>query len=529
MGRRAVRGPTRFVTKAQVEEYVQAALAKATGQRSTGATVVAGSEQAAPLNTNTNFELDLADWTMLTAGSLTRSNAQAHQGSWSARLVPDGTSATPRMETGSYLIDPTHRYQIAAWVRPDTANKIPRLYAAWFTEDTTFISQSTVDVTPVAGTWQLLRAIVVPAEGAAKVRLGVGIQSTPAVGDAVHVDEATLHDIDSPRPPLQVVMDGSALAVPVKQVRGVPVGVGARVMLEKVGADPRTAEWVCVGPVSDPSQGQGNRLAVGGDVPSELRFYGVEVATLWYIVDATTGVELGYFFEGLSNSIQVSGVIQKYKLSGQVIYPVAGDPTSATDLHVKTWQRISLSGITIFRDNPIIFSASVDSVTIAAGTDFIVEAASEVTLNRPSCKLFRSAALSVAKGGSPSVIGWDGEAWDTQSVHSLVTNTSRIGILNDGKAQISGHIKYASNATGSRGVMVRKNSAGNSASGTLLHEILLQAVVTAGHTTSVPFIIEDSVLAGDYIEVFAYQNSGAARDLVVGVENSFVQVREMPN
>ena len=514
----------------EVQEYVAAQLAKAIGLRSTGATVVAPAQVELPTNANPYFEDDLADWLMLTAGSLTRSSAQAYQGSWSARLVPDGTSATARMETSTYPIDPTHRQEVAAWIRPDTGNKNIRVYAAWFDASNAFISTTNVEGGfPVAGVWVLVRGVLVPPDGAAGVRLGAAVSGTPAVGDAIYVDEATLRDVDAPRPPLQVVMDGSALAVPVKQVRGVPVGVGARVMLEKVGADPRTAEWVCVGPLSDPGRGQGNRLAVGADVPAELRFFGVDVAVLWYIVDSVTGLELGYFFEGISNTIQSVGVPQEYRLSGQVLYPVAGDPASATDVHVKTWQRIDLGGSTIFRDNPVVFSGTVDSVSILAGTDFSVAAESAVTLNRPSCKLFRSAALSIANGGSPSVISWDGEAWDTQSVHSTGTSPSRISILNTGKGQVSGHIKYAANATGSRGVMIRKNSAGSSAGGTLLHEILLQAVATGGHATSVPYIVEDSFTAGDYVEVFAYQNSGGSLGLVVGVENTFVQVREMPN
>jgi hypothetical protein len=51
---------------------------------------------------------------------------------------------------------------------------------------------------------------------------------------------------------LTVVMEPSALAVPVKALRGLVVP-GERVVLGLVGADPRKAEWVCLGPLSEPA------------------------------------------------------------------------------------------------------------------------------------------------------------------------------------------------------------------------------------------------------------------------------------
>lgn len=58
--------------------------------------------------------------------------------------------------------------------------------------------------------------------------------------------------------PLTVAIDPSALATPVKALQGVPVLPGMRVVLGLVGADPRQAEWACLGPytgdpVSPPS------------------------------------------------------------------------------------------------------------------------------------------------------------------------------------------------------------------------------------------------------------------------------------
>lgn len=51
---------------------------------------------------------------------------------------------------------------------------------------------------------------------------------------------------------LTVVMEPSALAVPVKSLRG-RVLPGERVVLALVGADPRRSEWVCLGPFGEPA------------------------------------------------------------------------------------------------------------------------------------------------------------------------------------------------------------------------------------------------------------------------------------
>lgn len=51
---------------------------------------------------------------------------------------------------------------------------------------------------------------------------------------------------------LTVAMEPSALAVPVKALRGL-VGPGERVVLGLVGADPRKSEWVCLGSLSEPA------------------------------------------------------------------------------------------------------------------------------------------------------------------------------------------------------------------------------------------------------------------------------------
>ncbi|MEV4197006.1 hypothetical protein [Micromonospora globbae] len=148
--------------------------------------------------------------------------------------------------------------------------------------------------------------------------------------------------------PLTVVMDGSAVAVPCKQLRAFPVFPGMRVALQKFGAD-----WTVVGPFSDPGAGTGEqRLAIGADVPDELKSYGIQVALLMWDTDSVSGLEVGYFFIGVSNVLD-SPPIQKVMLFGKVKYPTPGDPTSPTPDDVYTGFQINMDGLVWFKDMPV--------------------------------------------------------------------------------------------------------------------------------------------------------------------------------
>lgn len=152
---------------------------------------------AALLNTNPFFTTDASDWTQNDASTFTRSTAQFHEGVASGRLVPDGTHAQPRVETGERDVAAGRQYSVSAWVRPDTANKPIRVYFSWFDAASVFISTQgdRQKYSPTAATWQYLQISGYPVPGAEGVRLGSGLFLTPAAGDAMYLDEAFLLDM----------------------------------------------------------------------------------------------------------------------------------------------------------------------------------------------------------------------------------------------------------------------------------------------------------------------------------------------
>jgi len=112
-----------------------------------------------------------------------------------------------------------------------------------------------------------------------------------------------------------------------------------------------------------------SRIVVGADTPPELQAYGVIVALLFYVTDVATGLEIGYFFIGQSNTMDIGN--QKDLLFGNVAYPTPGDPSSPGMVDVKTNHQIELfhhpvigQGYTIFKDSKIRVNSSVPALEL---------------------------------------------------------------------------------------------------------------------------------------------------------------------
>jgi len=137
---------------------------------------------------------------------------------------------------------------------------------------------------------------------------------------------------------------------------------------------------------SDAGTGE-SRIVVGADTPPELQAYGVIVALLFYITDFATGLEIGYFFIGQSNTMDVGN--QKDLLFGNVDYPTPGDPTSPTMADVKTNHQIELfnhptvgRGYTIFKDSYVRLNPTVPALELFC-TDVFFQTTGQVQFNGP--------------------------------------------------------------------------------------------------------------------------------------------------
>ena len=150
---------------------------------------------------------------------------------------------------------------------------------------------------------------------------------------------------------------------------------------------------------------------------------------------------------------------------------------------------------------PIAPTAAVAGQAARAGVQFNNLAAQVAfLLDPPFAFAFQSVAQSIPNG-TPTPITMDQELVDTDNVHSLTVNTSRLTIVTAGRYRVVGQVAWTNNATGFRGVRLNKN--GNLTS-------ISRVSVATGVGNYMQVYDEILCAVGDYIELVGEQNSGAA-------------------
>jgi hypothetical protein len=108
-------------------------------------------------------------------------------------------------------------------------------------------------------------------------------------------------------------------------------------------------------------------------------------------------------------------------------------------------------------------------------------------------------------------------------MHSTASNQSRIIAAETGLYTIKAHARFAANATGARGINIRKNAAGDQTLGTDL--FFTFSLPSSGNIGYVFGSVDVQLNATDYIEMFVNQSSGGALNLLGGVTESFMSAR----
>lgn len=128
----------------------------------------------------------------------------------------------------------------------------------------------------------------------------------------------------------------------------------------------------------------------------------------------------------------------------------------------------------------------------------------------PRCKAKRAAVQSLTNNTFEPIAWSAADAYDPYGMHSPSVNNSRITPAEDGLYWIHGHGAWANNSAGVRRLMVRKNAAGNPVGGTEI--AVFTYVNVSGFLAQGAFVYPELLLTTDYVELFAFQNSGGALD-----------------
>jgi hypothetical protein len=141
----------------------------------------------------------------------------------------------------------------------------------------------------------------------------------------------------------------------------------------------------------------------------------------------------------------------------------------------------------------------------------------------PRCYAYKTANGSLAHA-TWDALSLNAEAYDSGGIHDNASNNSRLVAPETGLYEVKGNITYDINTNGLRGLNIRKNAASVQTAGTSL--IMLTPDANGTSETRVSSSVDHQMTAGDYLEIFAYQNSGGGLAVMGGTAGlSFLSIR----
>lgn len=149
-----------------------------------------------------------------------------------------------------------------------------------------------------------------------------------------------------------------------------------------------------------------------------------------------------------------------------------------------------------------------------------------ISLDVPRVIARRTVDLSVVTA-TWTLVPWDAEDLDTDTIHDPTTNPARLTCKTPGLYQFNCLLGYAANVTGIRSLLIQKNSEGlPAAAGAGFY---YGGFVESAPSTAITLTLVGSgavlLAAGDYLAAVTYQNSGGA--LVIDKDDSYFEMHRV--
>lgn len=159
---------------------------------------------------------------------------------------------------------------------------------------------------------------------------------------------------------------------------------------------------------------------------------------------------------------------------------------------------------------PSYSTAAAGGTLLAATWNSNVRDAGNFFLAVPHVILTQSSAVQAVANATFTPVTWDTEVRDNDATHSTVTNTSRVTAVTAGWYRVAATIGWAGNVTNQR--LSRWGVNGTALAGTEIAQAAIMAT-----TWATPAVTTDLFLnVGDYLELFAWQNSGGSLNTNIG-------------
>ena len=134
-----------------------------------------------------------------------------------------------------------------------------------------------------------------------------------------------------------------------------------------------------------------------------------------------------------------------------------------------------------------------------------------------SARAYESATFAVANA-TDTVVLFDSERFDTDTIHDVSSNTGRLTATTAGVYIIIGHISFPTNTTGFRSVHIRAEGS---------TELAFETRAPSSNATNVSISTITNLSATDYVELLVYQSSGGSLTLPADAnyQQSFAMAR----
>lgn len=158
--------------------------------------------------------------------------------------------------------------------------------------------------------------------------------------------------------------------------------------------------------------------------------------------------------------------------------------------------------------DPAAVHTPAPDVEIPSAWGNVVRNDLEALAGAPGVCAVRTLTQSIPNMSHTAVAFTAPDEWDTDTFHSPTSNASQVTVPAGfgGRFTVTASLQFASNAAGARVAYIYKNGA------TTRWENDTDSAVNNRLQVSG----EVSLAAGDYVELYVYQNSGAALDLLRG-------------
>ena len=144
--------------------------------------------------------------------------------------------------------------------------------------------------------------------------------------------------------------------------------------------------------------------------------------------------------------------------------------------------------------------------------------------SKDHCSAYQTTNQSVADATWENIT-FDAEHFDSNSMHSAGSDPARIKCNSDGLYLCVFKVSFDTNTTGTRRAQIRENAAGSSSGGTARGVWTAPALASVDTTVSGARLLR--LVDTDYIEVFAYQDSGGALDVTSGSAATWLQLMQL--